>query len=109
MHFTYEAFIQTEITLLEKKKQRFAKEREKNLTRHCMCASFAPKLQISFVHSQQQSASASKESSTRGDPQCRTYCYFDCELPCTFHQLLTATATAMSKGDSKAGLAEKYG
>ena len=26
----------------------------------------------------------------RGDPQCRTYCYFDCELPCTFHQLLTA-------------------
>ena len=53
-----------------------------------MCASFAPKLQISFVHSQQQSASTSKELSTRGDPQCRSYCYFDCKLPCTFHQLL---------------------
>ena len=49
-----------------------------------MCASFTPKLQISF--------DSRKESSTArgGDPQCRTYCYFDCELPCTFHQLLTA-------------------
>ena len=30
------------------------------------------------------------DCAARGDPQCRTYCYFDCELPCTFHQLLTA-------------------
>ena len=34
----------------------------------------------------------------RGDPQCRTYCYFDCELPCTFHQLLTAFTLCRCSG-----------
>ena len=38
----------------------------------------------------------------RGDPQCRTYCYFDCELPCTFHQLLTAFTLCRCSGGAGA-------
>ena len=54
---------------------------------HC-CVGVA----LSLLHLLHQNCKSQKKraSSAKGDPQCRTYCYFDCKLFCTFHQLSLA-------------------